>query len=499
MSASAKLSKENLSALRVAIASAAIILMAVVVVFYFRGRQARLAWRTIEILRELSDLHRDIRTEESAQRGYLLTGDEHYLSETALSLEDADAQITQLSEHIEGSPLQAQRVRLLRTIVGAKLKELNTTVGLYRNGKQSEAYAIVNSDAGERYMVQIDSLLNVVRVEEERRLNERTGVRDTTLIWVYVLLGLAIAVLCYSLFKIYRQLSGVIETLGVERERYREIAVERQREIDRRERTEYYNELLIAHLEERNQALDRYAYTTSHDLLQPLRTINGMIDALSEDFPELLEGEPGTYLEMVSSSATRMQTMVSGLLERSRDQTGEESIPLDLNGVVDEIERDLQQLIAEYGATIGTTVMPFVQAQPTKVRTILQNLVSNAVKYGAPGRAPHVLIGAEPVSADDADRTHGAASDSGSASAGRWRVYVKDNGRGIAPDKIDQISNYGERGDSEDKDGHGIGLASVTEAIRSIDGQLRIESTVGEGSTFSFEVRGVDSVRPGGE
>ena len=321
--------------------------------------------------------------------------------------------------------------------------------------------------------------------------------RDTTLIWVYLLLGVALVVLCYSLFRIYRQLSDVIDTLGVERERYRAIAIERQREIERRERLEYYNELLIEHLEERNQALDRYAYTTSHDLLQPLRTINGMIEALSEDYPELLEGEVGTYLEMVSSSAARMQTMVSTLLERSRDQTREESIPLDLNGVINDVGRDLAQLIDEYNATLVVEDLPFVQVQPSNVRTIFQNLISNAVKYSAPGRPPVVTVSAEAVPA--------GASESGIATPlptgavlGRWRLCVRDNGRGIAPDKIDQIIAYGERGDSDDQDGHGIGLATVAATIDSMGSRLAIESTVGEGSVFSFEVTGIDATRQEG-
>ncbi len=492
----AKIFRDNLSPLRIAIASAAMILLAVLVVFYFQGRQADLAWNTIGVLRELSEVHYDIQAEESAQRGYLLTENERYLGTPTEALDDATALLAKLEAHVDQNTGQRERLALLGSITSAKLTELRTTIDLVRSGRKTEAMAVLNSDAGQLYMEEIDSLVLAIRAEEERLLDRRTGVRDTALVWVYILLGLAIAVLCYSLFKIYRQLSNVIGTLAVERERYREIATERQTEIERRERLEQYNDILIHHLEERNQALDRYAYTTSHDLLQPLRTINGMIDALAEDFPELVEGEPGSYLEMVSSSAVRMQTMVSTLLERSRDQSGEKAIPLDLNSLIGDIEKDLSQLVDEQSATISVAPLPFVQVQPTKVHTIFQNLISNAVKYGVSGRAPLVSIGAEPVGSP-LDAEEGASTGEKLGTVSRWRLYVEDNGRGIAPDKLDRISNYGERGDSDDGDGHGIGLASVVETVESIGSRLVIESVVGEGSRFSFEVMGVDGARPG--
>ena len=329
-------------------------------------------------------------------------------------------------------------------------------------------------------MEQIDSLLEDIRQHEERQLDRRTGVRDTALIWVYIMLGLALLVLCYSLFRIYRQLSTVIDNLTFERGRYRATALARKREIERRQRLEYYNQLLIKHLEERNEALDRYAYIASHDLKQPLRTISGAIDALLEDFPELAQGEVAEYMAMVSGGADRMQTMVSKLLDQSREDQHEEEFPIDLEALVQTLEADLAHLISECGATVVVEPLPFVRVPPVKMHTILQNLLTNAIKYAQTGRPPIVTIGAEAIALQVA--TGGEKP---------YRLYVRDNGRGISAENLERIGRFGERGASVDDDGHGIGLASVAAMLKSMDTELAIESTVGEGSTFSFRLLGI--------
>ena len=474
--------RNPLLALQIASASAFALLLTLWAIVLYQNEQAELVRGTLEVQQLVSDFRNGIQAEESTQRGFLLTGNGDYLEMPRLPIGSPREGLVLLRERMADNPTQATRVDRLEEYLEAKLAELARTKALVAEGRRGEALEIVNGDRGKFFMDRIDATLAQMRATERELLHERTADSEASLRWVYGVLAVAILVLGYSLFKVHGEVGDLVERLAAERERYREADGLKEVEMERRARLERYNEILIANLEERNRALDRYAYVTSHDLQQPLRTISGVIDALQEDFPDLTRGEAGEYLDMVASGASRMHLLVSGLLKKSREGNEEEAIPLDPESMLAEVIRDLAQLIAERGATVTHGGLPFLIAPPTGLRLLLQNLITNAIKYAAPGRRPEVHVESHPVAASpSADGEPGPPS---------YRITVRDNGRGIAPDRIREILEYGHRGDSEDVDGHGLGLTACVQVARALGGELEVGSELGVGSRFSFTARG---------
>ncbi len=460
-------------------------MFALAVIISHGTRQTTLVRHTLEVQNHLTELGKAVLSEESNQRGFLLTGDSVYLEKPNNTFPKKDEIAQTLRVLLAEDTAQLARLQRVEAFMAAKVIELEQTKKLAAEGNLATALLIVNSDAGKRYMDSVDGELAKMRWVEEQSLWQHRAERDAAVRWVYVVLGGVILLLGYSLFTLYGQIRALVNNLAFERERYREADASKQIEINRRARLEAYNELLISNLEARNLALDRFAYITSHDLQQPLRTIKGVIEALREDFPELTANEPGEYFEMVSSSALRMDDMVSKLLRQSREGSSEDFMPLDLERVVLEVRSDLSQLIAEQNASLQAEALPFVLGPPTGLRVMFQNLITNAIKYSVPGRPPQITISGQEL-ADENGTAKGSPSGEAEFDS-RWRITVSDNGRGIDPARIQDVLQFGRRGDDHDDiDGHGFGLTACVEVARALGGELELESEVGVGSKFSF-------------
>jgi signal transduction histidine kinase len=225
-------------------------------------------------------------------------------------------------------------------------------------------------------------------------------------------------------------------------------------------------------LQTANAELEAFAYTVSHDLRAPLRAVQGMALALTEDFGDHLETGAREYLDQMSGAARRMDVMIRDLLEYSRVSRVEFDLkPVDLNAVIADaqamIEADFSKSNAELHVEAPSSR---VVANPTLLTQVMANLLANAVKFVAPGVRPTVLVVAE---------------DKGQ----NLRVCVKDNGIGIPPEYQDRIFKVFERLHSQSKyPGTGIGLAIVQKAVARMNGQLGMESIPGQGSCFWIEL-----------
>ena len=225
-------------------------------------------------------------------------------------------------------------------------------------------------------------------------------------------------------------------------------------------------------LQNANNELEAFAYTVSHDLRAPLRAVQGMALALTEDFGERLEPGAREYLSQITDASRRMDVMIRDLLEYSRVSRSEfELKAVDLNQVVAEartmIEADCKQRDADVQVE-GR--LSNVVANHTLLTQVLVNLLGNAIKFVAPGVRPSVRVLAE---------------DKGT----QLRLCVRDNGIGIPPEYQKRIFNIFERLNSQSQyPGTGIGLAIVQKAVARMKGQLGLESTPGRGSSFWIEL-----------
>jgi signal transduction histidine kinase len=171
------------------------------------------------------------------------------------------------------------------------------------------------------------------------------------------------------------------------------------------------------------------------------------------------------------SAAARMRVLIDDLLEFSRVVTrARPFVPVDLGEVVREVLVDLEVLIESKGAIVDVGELPTIQADPTQLRQVFQNLLSNAMKFQDGGAVPHVAIRAEPANSGS---HHG------------WRVTVRDNGIGFEQQHAERIFAPFQRlvGRSEFK-GSGIGLAIVRRIVERHAGTIAAESNPGQGALF---------------
>lgn len=221
-----------------------------------------------------------------------------------------------------------------------------------------------------------------------------------------------------------------------------------------------------------NQELDAFSYSISHDLRAPLRAMQGFSDALLEDYGERLDATGHDYANRIVAASRQMDALIQDLLAYSRLVRAEVSLdPVSLETVVDEACGALEIEVKERGGEI-TVERPLgrVLAHRAVLGQIVTNLLTNAVKFTKPDTPPRVRVRSE--SAD-----------------GRVRLWVEDNGIGIASEHRERIFRAFERLHGvQQYPGTGIGLAIVQKGATRLGGQAGVESEPGAGSRFWVEL-----------
>jgi PAS domain S-box-containing protein len=228
--------------------------------------------------------------------------------------------------------------------------------------------------------------------------------------------------------------------------------------------------LNMQRIEARNDELEQLTYITSHDLQEPLRNISSFIDVLHEDYQQQLDATGQEMLQFIKAATARMSDLISGLLDYGRLGRNAEVTEIDSAEIVQEICADLNMLIKETDAEIETGALPVIFGYKTEFRLLLQNLISNAIKFRKPNVKPWVKISAE--------RVHD-----------KWKFAVADNGIGIEPQYLDRIFLIFQRLHNRQLyEGSGIGLAHCKRIAALHHGDIWATSEPGVGSTFYFTI-----------
>ncbi len=226
-----------------------------------------------------------------------------------------------------------------------------------------------------------------------------------------------------------------------------------------------------AELGRSNEELERFASIASHDLQEPLRKVRMFSERITHhDGPQLSE-RSRDYLGRMSSAAERMQDLIDGLLQYSRVtmQTTPTS-DVDLDRVAHEVVGDLEIAIRDAGARIEIGALPHVPADALQMRQLLQNLIANALKFRRPD-APSVV------------RVEGRVLDE------TVEITVSDNGIGIEQRYAERVFNVFERLHPRTAyPGTGMGLALCRRIAERHHGSIAVDSTPGEGSTFTVSL-----------
>jgi PAS domain S-box-containing protein len=221
-----------------------------------------------------------------------------------------------------------------------------------------------------------------------------------------------------------------------------------------------------------NHELEQFAYIASHDLQEPLRMISSFLTQLEKKYSDVIDAKGKQYIYFAVDGAKRMRQIILDLLEFSRVGRFEGELQeVNTNDVVEEIISLSKKQIEETGATIHFENLPVVKSHKSPLRQVIQNLVSNALKYQQPGKPPVIHISAKEFPA-------------------YWQFSVQDNGIGIKPEYFDRIFVIFQRLHNKDEySGTGMGLAIVKKIVEAMGGNIWIESKEGEGSIFFFTIK----------
>jgi len=253
-------------------------------------------------------------------------------------------------------------------------------------------------------------------------------------------------------------------------------------DITERKRAEQRLREHAADLERRNRELQDFAYVASHDLQEPLRKIEAFGDRLQTRYAGDLDESGQLYIERMQSAAGRMRTLIDDLLSYSRVSTREEPVEqCDLNRIAADVVSDLEIAIGENDAQIKIGNLPTVAGTPTHMRQLLQNLISNALKFSREGVQPEVSITGQYISEADPDNP-GAERD-------LCEITVADNGIGFEEKYAQQIFGIFQRLHGRSAyEGTGIGLATCRKIIERHRGTIEAHGVPGEGATFQIRL-----------
>lgn len=223
-----------------------------------------------------------------------------------------------------------------------------------------------------------------------------------------------------------------------------------------------------AELQRSNSELEQFAYVASHDLSEPLRMVSGFVQLLQTRYEGRLDADADEFIGFTVDGVNRMQELINDLLAYSRVGRSErEDTPVDCNVVLETTYRALASMIDSTGADIEAEPLPIVHGERRELVQLMQNLLSNALKFGDP-EMPRVHIGA---------RRDGAF----------WHLHVADNGIGIEPHHADRIFKMFQRLHGHDEyPGTGIGLAICKKIVDRGGGRIWVEPNADGGSAFHF-------------
>lgn len=272
-------------------------------------------------------------------------------------------------------------------------------------------------------------------------------------------------------------------------------------EVKERKQVEEVIRERTAQLEAVNRELESFAYVVSHDLKAPLRAITSLSSWLEADYADKLDEQGRESLGLLVQRATRMNSLIDGILQYSRvGRVREEMQLVDVGMVV----KDVIDLVAppEHVAVILEMKLPALLCEKTRIFQVFQNLISNAVKHldkprgiiriGCVDSSEFRVGSSETKPSDSAERETIPQSASlvprpSSVKDDYYTFYVSDNGPGIEEKYFDKIFQLFQTLKPRDEvENTGVGLTIVKKIVEMYGGRIWVESKLGEGSTFWF-------------
>ncbi len=232
-------------------------------------------------------------------------------------------------------------------------------------------------------------------------------------------------------------------------------------------------ELKLAHikLEQKTKEQEQFTYIASHDLQEPVRTVISFSELLEKQYVGQLDDKAAKYLFFINEASVRMSELIKGLLDYSCIGAEKKMETFDCNDVIGGLRKDLHLVIEESNTVLNISSLPTIQGYKVEVRLLLQNLITNAIKFKKKDVSPVIDISCD-------------------SKLGYWQFEIKDNGIGIAEVHTERIFSIFQRLHSrDDYAGTGIGLAHCQKIVDLHNGEIWVDSKINEGAAFCFTIK----------
>jgi CHASE3 domain sensor protein/two-component sensor histidine kinase len=431
-----------------------ILLLVITLIGYYQSKKIseseRWVTHTHEVLTALEGVTSELKDTETGQRGYLLTSEEAYLEPYHSGLMNTPARLQELEALIAYNPQQQLRTAQIRILADKKLAELAETIQLHQSGKPEAALALVKTDLGKNIMDEVRALIEEIRAAETLLLEERQALSTQTINasqWIVgggsLLILFVAALVAYltskSITKDYAQLQATEKSL-----------------------------------ETVNQELQSFVYRTSHDFKSPLLGIQSMAKFIEEDLRDGNIDEALENVGRISKNANSLETLVASTLQLAQTDLSDNRVEsIDVEALVADVHSRLEGFAEgrEVELRVGSGVANRrINTDPNHLMTVLENLVSNGIKY----------------SDDDHEKSF-VIIDADIGVNGSIEMTINDNGVGIPAKRQAEVFGMFKQFHPGRSNGTGLGMYIVKKSIERISGDISFDST-SKGTQFYITI-----------
>lgn len=408
----------------------------------------------------LESVQADITDAETFQRGYLLTGEERFLSQYYASEASGRADLTQLRGLVQDNPEQQAALSRLNQAISARIDALQYRVELRRKLGFPASIQAMRHNVGEELMDETRNDVIEMRLTEEKLLETRqaaaTATARTLKLFIVVGNSLALALFAVAALIVHRE--------GQRRNRAEQKLTQLNADLERGS----------ARLSETNAELESFSYSVAHDLRAPLRQISGYCHVLVEDCGPQLDEEASRFLQKIDQGAKRMGQLVDDLLSFSR--VGRQQLLVErtsLNSILRQVLREHQNECSERNIDWQIGELSDAECDPMLMKQVFTNLISNAVKYTRKQESAIIRVSQRQEN-------------------GERIISVSDNGAGFDMQYAGKLFGVFERlHKAKDFEGTGVGLAIVQRVIHKHGGRIWAQAEEGRGAAFHFTLNSV--------
>ena len=398
---------------------------------------------------------------EAGERGFLLTGDGQYLEHLKQASNSLPTRVETCLRYAADQPAEVRdEISRLGVLARRRAQLAQTAIAAKQSNGINFALVTAGSRDSERVMDQVRTSVDDLRkqLQEEESSYLRRQFRLNHLAFLAFVVG-TLGVIA-AMFWLYNTAMSYLSGRDALEVQLKNLNLNLEAQVDERTR-----DLKLA-----NEELQQFAYVASHDLQEPLRTITSFSQLLETRYKGKLDEDADEFIGYIVTSARRMTDLINGLLALARlRKAGQLTTPVSFNELLSETEDSLRAAIRDSGTEILYRDLPSLVVDRVQFLQVLQNLVSNAIKYRSE-KSPVIRVSAERTA------TH-------------WVFAVGDNGRGFDPQFAERIFGLFQRlHGKEVAQGTGMGLSIARKIIERHGGRIWAESTEGKGSTFFFSL-----------